>query len=288
VKKETAIGRLERAREDLATTQTKASELASVETDARATAEGYAAWRAERAAVDVEIERLTLLVADLEEPAAQERELSTLEAVRNEHAKKRKANAALAVRIRNDLAKANEILLALVHDVAKSTYEDLQLNNQLPDDLEPIISADHLARGRPGLARKEIARERVWLWTKVRGGFLIGDQDAVEDRGGGKGMLKSGLSTFPCVKSLFEQVTYHPAEPMERIQPVWHMKLPLSDGPGIAFDGSRFADPRAVIAALDQVARPKATTERPVEIELRPLPSVSDAADADASAEGAN
>jgi hypothetical protein len=286
MRKANATEQLGRALEDLASAQCKANELASAETNARASAETYATWRAERAAAEVEIERLTFLVADLEQPAAQERELNALEAVRNEHAKKRKANAALAVRIRNDLAKANEILLALVRDVATSTYEDLQLNSQLPADLDPIVGADHLARGRPGIPQKEIGREPVWMWTKVADGFIPGDQDAVEDRGDGKGMLRSGLSSFPCMRTLFEQVTYDEEESPERAQPLWHMKIPCSDAPGFAFDGSRFTDPRAVIAALDAPA--KAVTKRLVKVELIPLPSVSGAADADASAEGAN
>jgi hypothetical protein len=57
------------------------------------------------------------------------------------------------------------------------------------------------------------------------------------------------------------------------------------DGPGFAFDGSRFADLRALTAEIDQVARPKATAERPIEIELVPIPTVG-AVDTDVSAEG--
>jgi hypothetical protein len=60
---------------------------------------------------------------------------------------------------------------------------------------------------------------------------------------------------------------------MERTVPLWHMKLPASDGPGFVFDGSRFTDPRAVTAALDQAT--KAERARPVEIELRPIPTIS-------------
>jgi hypothetical protein len=62
--------------------------------------------------------------------------------------------------------------------------------------LDPVVPAEILARGKPALPRKEISRERVWLWTKFRDGHLIGDQDAVEDRGGGKGLLRAGISTF--------------------------------------------------------------------------------------------
>jgi hypothetical protein len=267
--------RLEAAREELTAAEAAAAAISATEAESIITSEAHFAWRAKRDTANGEVERLGKLIRAIE-LEAESALLAKAEAkLRGRHADKLKMNSDLADRIRRDLAKANAILLSLLRDVAVSAAEDQMINATIPDDLEPLMTAEFLARGRSALPRKEIGRERVWLWTRVHGGHLIGDQDAVEDRGGGEGMLKSGLSTFPCVKALFEQVTYHPAEPMERIQPVWHMKIPHSDGPGFAFDGSRFADPRAALAALDYAARAKATTERPIEIELTAVPTVA-------------
>jgi hypothetical protein len=265
--------------------QAKSEELAATEIDALLSADAYAAWRAERAAV--EIERLSALAAALEGPAAREYEINAADALRKRHAGKLKANAALADRIRLDIARINEIAIPLLAAVVASDAEDRQLNGQLPDDIEPVLGADHLARGRLALPRKEIAHEIIWLWVKRDSHFLFGEQDAVESRDGCSGLMKVGMSTFPCVKVPFEKVTYHPAEPVARVQPILHMKLPQTDGPGFAFDGSRFVDLRALTAELDRVARPKATAERPIEIELVPISTVS-AAGTDVSAEGAN
>jgi hypothetical protein len=278
VKKETAVEQFERAREELAAAQAKANEIAPAEAEARLTAKDYAAWRASRAAVDVEIERLSALVASLEEPAERERELNAFAAIRKQHAAKVKANADLAARVRADVARANAILLSLLRDVAASALEDQRINSQLPDDLEPVVGADHLARGRPELPRKEIDKTTAWLWTRRdKLSFLIGDQDAVESHDGCSGLLRSGLSTFPCVRVPYEQRSYHPAEPMERAQPLWQMKLPRSDAPGFVFDGTRLNYPGEAIAALDHAVRPKVPGERPIEIELTPIPAVSTA-----------
>jgi hypothetical protein len=48
-----------------------------------------------------------------------------------------------------------------------------------------------------------------------------------------------------------------------------------ADAPGFAFDGSRSTYPNQAIAALDQVASIKTLRERPIEIELTPIPAVS-------------
>jgi hypothetical protein len=50
---------------------------------------------------------------------------------------------------------------------------------RLPEDLEAIVPADLLARGRPELDRKELKKTRVMLWANARGVALIGDQDSV-------------------------------------------------------------------------------------------------------------
>jgi hypothetical protein len=280
--------RLEAAREQLAAAEAARDAIAASEPEAIGTAEAHAAWRAKRDNANGEVERLGKVLRAIEEEV-ENVNLAEAEAnLRRRHAEKLKLNTALAKRTQADIARANAILLPLLRDVAASTAEDQAISaalSKLELDLEPVVPAELLARGKPALPRKQIAQERVWLWTKASDRFLIGDQDSVEDRGGGKGMLKAGMSIFPCIKSLFEKVTYHPAKRPEQPVPLWHMKLPASDGPGFVFDGSRFTDPRAVIAALDQAT--KAETGRPVEIELRPIPKISEAADANVSVDGA-
>jgi hypothetical protein len=269
--------RLEAAREELAAAEAAAAAIAAIEGDTIGTAEAHATWRAKRDSANGEVERLRKVLRAIEEEA-ESVNLAEAEAnLRRRHAEKVKSNAALAKKIREVTSKANATLLQLALEVAISAAEDQTIYAALPDDLDPLVPADVQARGRHALPRKEISRERVWLWVKFHGGHLIGDQDAVEDRGGGKGLLRVGMSTFPCVKALFEQVMYHPAEPMERTVPLWQMKLPASDGPGFAFDGSRFTDVRVVIAALDQATSAKEKRERPVEIELRPIPTIETA-----------
>jgi hypothetical protein len=53
-------------------------------------------------------------------------------------------------------------------------------------------------------------------------------------------------------------------------------KLPRPDGPDFAFDGTRLTYPGQVIDELSKAERAKEPGERPVEIELRPVPSVAD------------
>ena len=61
-------------------------------------------------------------------------------------------------RIKAGLAKANGILLALVRDVAEAAADDAAINAALPDDVDPLIPADFIARGRSGLDRKELKK----------------------------------------------------------------------------------------------------------------------------------
>ena len=78
-----------------------------------------------------------------------------------------------------------------------------------------------------------------------------------------------------CTHALFDQVEYHPAEPAERPEALWQMRLPNSDGPGWAFDGAMCRFPSEVFAELARSARAGEPRERPSEIELKPVPSVA-------------
>ena len=153
-------------------------------------------------------------------------------------------------RIKAGLAKANGILLALVRDVAEAAADDAAINAALPDDVDPLIPADFIDRGRSGLDRKELKKTRVWLWVNARGGGLIGDQDAVTDHGNSLGRIGQGSYLVNCQRALFEQVEYFPSEPAERPLALWQLRLPQPDGPGLVFDGTKCNFPDAVLGEL--------------------------------------
>jgi hypothetical protein len=83
-----------------------------------------------------------------------------------------------------------------------------------------------------------------------------------------------GVYRTNCVAALFDQIEYHPAEAGERPQPLWQMRLPVSDAPGFAFDGTNLPFPDQVVGALGKAESAKEPRERPIEIELRPVPSI--------------
>ena len=128
--------------------------------------------------------------------------------LRRRHAAKVASNAKLAVRIKTDVAKANAILLSLARDVAEAAARNSRINAELPDSMEPLVPADLLARGRPGLGRKELKKTRVMLWVNARTGGLVGDQNYIHDHGNGRGRIGEGSGTVICQRAPFEQVEY--------------------------------------------------------------------------------
>jgi hypothetical protein len=266
---------LDQARLDLLAIEAELSALAAAKSAASRSAASFTQWRTDNDAKAAERERLTALIETLEQEVVVVESEEAVAALRKRYAAKVASNAKLATRIRADLAKTNSIVLALIRDVAQAAAEDVEIGATLPDDLEPLVPADFLARGRPAVEAVEIGRERVWLWTNTRGGALVGDQDAVLDRGNGRGQIGEGPYTISCIRALFEQIEYHPAEQGERPQAFWQMRLPQPDGPGFAFDGSSLTHPHHVLGALEKAERPQDFRERPVEISLRPVPSVA-------------
>lgn len=245
--------------------------LAARESAAAASPTEYAVWRSEHDATQTEVERLTKLITIVEANLDAVRAADGDSSLRKRHAAQRKANGALSKRIRDDLAKANEILFSLMRDVASAAIEDLEINGKLPDDLDPLIGADHLARGKAAVPRKDLRTENLLLWVKSDNGHLIGDQDSVEDSGDGRGVLRTGAGWHPCRKQFFRSVSFHPAERGEIAQSLFNaIRLPFSDRPGIAWDGERFHGPRDCLAALN--AKRTATQERPIEVELVVVP----------------
>lgn len=270
---------LDQARADLAAIESNLAALLAKKIEASKTAASFDEWRSTHGAIAAERERLTVVIEGLEPTvAAEEAGQAKVDLLRRYEARNT-ANQKLAARIKADLTKANNIVLALVRETAEAAVEDSRINAALPDDLEPLIPADFIARGRPGLDRKELSKTKVWLWTNARNGMLIGDQDAVIDLGNGRGKVGQGSGQTNCVAALFEQVEYCPEEPAQRPRALWQLALPQPDGPGLVFDGSKCNYPTDVLAELARGARANEPRERPIEIELRPVqPAATEAA----------
>lgn len=267
---------LDQARAALAEIDKEMAALLARKVEASKTAASFDEWRSTHGDIAAERERLTVVIEGLEPiVAAEESGQAKVELLRRYEARTA-ANQKLAARIRTDLAKANLIMLRLTRDVVEAAAEDTRINAELPDDLEPLVPADIIARGRPGLARRELKKSRVWLWVNSRNGCLVGDQDSIADYGNGHGRIGQGSYTTICTRALFEQVEYNPSEPAERPTAVWQMRLPQPDGIGVAFDGTRCNSAADVLAELERgaalVGEPR---ERPVEVELTPVPSVA-------------
>jgi hypothetical protein len=271
---------LNQARKDIAAIEAELSALLATKSDASKTPAAFAKFRSNHEALAAEHERLTTVIDNLEPTVAAEESSDAREQLLRRYAEKKASNAKLAARIPTDIRKANAILLALVRDVAEAAAEDSEINACLPDDMQPLTPADFIARGRPGLDRKELDKTRVWLWVNARGGGLIGDQDSVVDQGNGHGRTGHGSYVVICQRALFEQVEYLPSEPAERPLPLWQLRLPQPDGPGCLFDGTRCNHPEVVLIELERGAARAAgePRERPVEIELRPVPSIENEA----------
>ncbi|MBN9598034.1 MAG: hypothetical protein J0G36_22125, partial [Afipia sp.] len=114
--------------------------------------------------------------------------------------------------------------------------------------------------------------KNLMLWVRSDSGYLIGDQDRVEDQGGGRGVLRTTMGwDHRCRQQLYRSVSFNPAERAEMPQSMFRtIRLPLADRPGLAWDGERVRSARDCLLALD-VPRDE-TKERPVETELILVP----------------
>ena len=272
-KKSEIEARLKEARAALASADEGKQLLAAREDAAIASSSSdYAAWKSERDANETELDRLTKLIVILEAEIAAATEAEADSSIRKRYEAQLKANMGLARRIRSDLTKANDILLALIHDVLAAAIEDASINGSLPDDLDPLGGAEQMARGKIALPRKDIATENIMLWVRSDSGYLIGDQDKVEDQGGGRGVLRTTMGwDHRCRQQLYRSTAFHPAEPAEKPQSLFRtIRLPLADRPGLAWDGERVRNARDGLMAL-YIPR-EGTKERPVETELILVP----------------
>ncbi|MDA9469624.1 hypothetical protein XH87_34350 [Bradyrhizobium sp. CCBAU 53415] len=264
------------AKADLATVEVALLMLDEAKPTAIRNTATFAEWRVKHDALDAERERLSELIVTLEHEECEAKAAAEAVALRERYDECRAANQKLAARIKSDLKKANAILVALLRDTAQADIATGAVNAQLPDGLEPLVPPEAIARTRAGLPRQDLTSKRTWLWT-TEGGMLIGDQDSVRDYGGGRGRIGQGSYTTLCHLALYDEVEFHPEEPAQRPHSLWQMRLVGASGPHYEYDGTRCNHPHDVLAELARGEIAAEPHERPIEIELRPVPTVDEA-----------
>lgn len=269
--------RLDAAKTDLASAEARVAALAATEDAATETAASYAQWRSERDEALIEVGRLQRFIAALEPTVVEQRRADEVQAIRKRAAAARKANAALAERIRMEGAKLSGQMLSLVKEVAASTVEAEAINKMLPSDEPPIADANVLARGKPAIPRRIISEKIERLWVFKMTGNLIGDQDAVVVHDAETGFLPSLESGRrggqSCVRRSFKVTAFHPA--VERISPnelFRDIELPHFDRPGSAIPPRSRAS-AADFAALSVAPAPLVARESETQTEMTPLES---------------
>jgi hypothetical protein len=266
MQKSSKAEQLARAKNELAAANAKVAAFDAAETEAAFTAEGYIAWRAERYATSVEVDRLMRLIGRLEPDVAQEELESANAELRKRYAAKKQANIELAARIREKLQQVNDIVMPLLGEVATSLQEDIDLHKALPDE-DALESADFLARGRLAVPAETVAVERVLMWAKQGTDFLTPDQNSVVELPNGKGVIDDYMGGTRYVKSIVEKTSFQPCRPMQRPVSLLTLRLPFADRPGYAYDGTDVVYPRD---ALRELSREKPIeAERPIETKLR-------------------
>jgi hypothetical protein len=263
--------RLDGARVDLAAAEAKAKAIAAREEPALADGASYAKWRMERDAAADETQRLTKLIAALEQGAEAARAHDEAEALRKRIAAARKDSEALAERIRNEGNRLLIELRTLMRDVAKATIETTALNAMLPAGEPQIPIADFLARDTAVFPRVDLKAEELLLWVRSDHGGLIGNSDDVTAIDETSGYLDANGRRFPCVKRRFRSTTYHPAHASDHPGNLHsRVRLPSFDGPGFAFDGS-FMTVEAVAAMDVEPGKAAKKPSRPIQTELAAL-----------------
>lgn len=266
--------RLEQSHAELAENESCLAALVDAKAEAsKAGREAFARWKDDFEWRTMEKDRLTVLVEALSQELVNEGGAQADAAFRESYKRRRVANDELAKRIANELSEINNQVLALLREIATAALEDAKINAALPPDLAPLVSAHVLARARPGRPREVVSCKRLVSWVRSDNGAIVGDPDAVEDIGNGRGIIQrmEPLPAIRCHKALFEQISFHPAEDPVRPRPFWHMRLVDADGPGTIFDGTELTHPSHVLAALDRVAQVSEPRDRPIETEIRPV-----------------
>jgi hypothetical protein len=260
------------ARQDLAAAQAALDEILARELESTDSPATFAAWRAERDTAIAETDRLTKLAARLEAAAGEDERSAEAAEMQKRADAQRRANEALARRIREEGAVAIEKLLELAREVAAAAMADAALNAKLPDDGGKIVSADMLARQRRPAQRENISEKAATLWVFASNGNVVGAQgDVVPTGDGSVGFLRGSQEhRTRVVRRKFKSVTYLEAESRQPHIPFFAaLRLPSPDGPGLAFNPREGLSAAAAIEILkhrpESAARETLTELIPVE-----------------------
>jgi hypothetical protein len=173
-----------------------------------------------------------------------------------------------------------DLALPLVEEVARSEIEDAEINSAVAAmellDLQPLVTANALARSRAPQEARELSREPIEVWVKQGTDFVIENEDLVEEildkntrRPTGKGQYRIG-SRFNCERRAVERVSFQAAMPAERPGAIWDLRIPFFDRPGLAFDGTWCRQPHDVLIELQRASQCKEPAKREVEVALVP------------------
>jgi hypothetical protein len=263
--------KLDAAKVDLAAAKAKLAAINSKEAVALIDSAAFAAWSTERNAALSEVDRLERLTAGLAKGAEDQKRDEADAALRKRIADARKANDALAARIRTDGGRLLTELKTLMRDVAQATIDTNALNANLPGDEAPIAIADFLARDTAVFPRIDLKTEELELWVMRDTGNLVGNQDAVTAIDGETGYFDANNMRFKCVKRRFKSSTFHPPLAGDHPGHLFSLvRLPAFDGPGTAFDGAFLTIEHVATMSVDP---PKAEkkSRRPTRTELTPV-----------------
>jgi hypothetical protein len=265
--------KLASARSDLATAQAALSAINAKENDALGTDSAFSAWRDDRAAAVVKVDRLERLIAALIAGGEVQAKFEAEEALNKRIEAARKNNAEVANRIKSEGPRLAAQLLSLARDAARSQIETGMINRELPPGVLPLRDANFLARTMPTVAREDIAEKVLSMWVRKSNGTLIGDQSDVISEDDKSGYIELNRSTrIDCVRRRFRKIDYHP-EIVQSVPENFHqfIRLPVFDLPGIGFDGSVLIE--EAVAAIDPdalVAPERKQSNRYVQTELVP------------------
>jgi len=257
---------------ELITAEKKLVDVRDRESAAIDTPTAFAAWRAERDAAIAEVERLNRLIEHREAAATEQKQRDEQAALAKKVETQRRANEALAQRIREEGGPAITTLLNLARDVAAAAVVDAQLNARLPDDADKVVGADHLARYRVPKAEEVLSEKETELWVFAANGNVVGAQGDVIEHPNGVGELPYATFEAQCVKRAFRQVEYLEAEPRQPFEPFYALRLIDVDGPGMAWNPRPDVSPSAVLAALDRRSVPAERTVLTRLVPLKPWP----------------
>jgi hypothetical protein len=208
----------------------------------------FSKWRARHEEAEQEQERLALLIETLETEAEQADLDAAREALAARKADLQKRTSALARRITKEGAAAAAVLVGLAAEAKANADEISRLNRELGPDDEQLLSADHLARYRDPLPRKDLEETTVELWTFAkRPDEIVSDPSVIVEREPGVGFIPPttrGLHPTHVQRRKFRQIRYLEAGAREYLISLGEaLKLPRFDGPGMLFDRGRAVEP---------------------------------------------